>query len=182
MKPHDFPFRGCIQIEGEGWKTWPDMEECSVSVRSARGRAIAVGWPEKVPGLMEALAETIGASFRDITRIESLEKEVMLLKNRVAVLERQAPVQVRIESLAPEPYEIIKPFHVVVRVQDGECIASFFDARISASGDTQEEAVFNLKDTVVSVFDILSGRPEGDLGPGPAHQKKVLQDFIRRKD
>jgi len=158
------------------------MEDCSVGVRSGRGRAIVAGWPEKVPGLMEALAETIGASLRDVTRIESLEKEVILLKNRVAVLEGQAPVLVPIESLAPDPYEIIKPFHVVVRVQDGECIASFFDARISASGDTQEEAVFNLKDMVVSVFDILCGRSEDDLGPGPAHQKKVLQDFIRRKD
>ncbi|GAF95929.1 unnamed protein product, partial [marine sediment metagenome] len=35
-------------------------------------------------------------------------------------------------------------------------IATFFDANISASGDTQTEAIFNLKDMIVGTFEILS--------------------------
>ena len=90
-------------------------------------------------------------------------------------------LQVPIQSLAPEPYEVIKPFQVVVRPADGEYIASFFDANLSASGETQAEAVLNLKDIIAGTFEILAEMKEAELGPGPLRQKKTLEEFIRPK-
>ncbi|MBM4036287.1 MAG: hypothetical protein FJ291_31510, partial [Planctomycetes bacterium] len=78
------------------------------------------------------------------TRLESLEKGVLALRKRVAKLEARAPTIVPIETLAPEPYELLKPFHAVVEFCDDSYIATFYDANISASGDTQQEAVENL--------------------------------------
>ncbi|MBM4027620.1 MAG: hypothetical protein FJ280_19785 [Planctomycetes bacterium] len=92
-----------------------------------------------------------------------------------------AALLVPIQSLAPEPYEVVKPFQVVVRPADGEYIASFFDANLSASGETQAEAVLHLKDVIAAAFEILAEMKEAELGPGPLRQKKTLEEFIRPK-
>ncbi|OGL45950.1 MAG: hypothetical protein A2161_00970 [Candidatus Schekmanbacteria bacterium RBG_13_48_7] len=39
-----------------------------------------------------------------------------------------------LQSFEPEPYEIKKPFSVVVRSEDDEYIASFIDANCNSSG------------------------------------------------
>ena len=160
---------------------WIEGEECVATKQTAPRRRIVGDWAEGVPGLMEELRNVLAPRLLDATRIEVLEKEVMLVKERCAALERWNPIVVPIESLTPEPYQIIKSFHGVVQVQGDQYIATFFDANISASGDTQAEAVFNLKDMIVGAFEILNSREEDKLGPGPAHQRKVLQEYIRKK-
>ena len=51
--------------------------------------------------------------------------------------------------------KIKKELHAVVRSHGDEHIATFFDANISASGDTETEAVSNLKDTIIGIFECL---------------------------
>jgi len=112
--------------------------------------------------------------------VKALGPEIARLKRRVARLERAAPACVPITSLAPEPYEVLQPFHAVIRAEGDEYVASFLDANVSATGSTQEEAVWNLKDMIVAVFEMLMGHEEAALGPGPARQLRVLQQFVKR--
>ena len=112
--------------------------------------------------------------------LDELEKDVVSLERRVSELERSAPICVPIETFAPEPYEVRKAFHAVLQAQGEEYVASFFDANLSASGATQEEAVFNLKDVIVAVFETLTEHEPAKLGPEPAKQLEVLKEFIRR--
>jgi len=60
-------------------------------------------------------------------------------------------------------------------------VASFFDANLSASGDTEREAVSNLKDMIVLSLEMFEKLSDEQLGPGPARQKVVLADFVRRR-
>ena len=115
------------------------------------------------------------------TTLETVQKEIASINSRRAKLEERAPLYVPIQSLAPEPYEVIKPIEVVVQFTDGEYLASFFDANLSTGGDTPEEAVFNLKALIVGTFEILAEMQDSDLGPGPLHDKKTLEEFVRRK-
>jgi hypothetical protein len=130
--------------------------------------------------LMKAL-DQLAVKWRQLARLECLEREILLLKYRCANLERTTPTLVAVESFAPEPYEVIKPFHVVVKFYEDQYIASFFDANLSASGGTQEEAVFNLKDMLIDAFDILNEVEDDKLGPGPQQQKAVLKEFLARR-
>jgi hypothetical protein len=70
---------------------------------------------------------------------------------------------------------------VVVRPSDGEYEATFFDANIGIIGDTEEEAVRNLKLLIVDTFEMLESN-EASLGPEPARQLAVLREFLRRPD
>src|ERR1043165_771229 len=91
------------------------------------------------------------------------------------------PIVVPIDTLTPEPIDIVKPFHAVVQAVDGEYVATFFDANINASGDTQQEAIFNLKDMIVTLFNRVERKPSKQLGAALRRQKSVLCAMLKRR-
>jgi hypothetical protein len=144
----------------------------------ARQAAVAPNWEQQIPEVLKGLQTVLSSVWKETARLEMLEKEVLLLKREMS--ERSLAMEVPIQTLAPEPYEVIKPFHVVVQAGQDDYIASFFDASLSASGDTQDEAVYNLKDILIAAFDSLGEHREDQLGPGPRRQLAVLKEFIRK--
>lgn len=85
-----------------------------------------------------------------------------------------------IETLAPEPYEVLKPFFVTLQPCEGEYIATWLDTNISASGKTEKDAVCNFKDILVATFECLTKHKLSQLGPSPTRQLTVLHEFIRK--
>jgi hypothetical protein len=61
-------------------------------------------------------------------------------------LEAESSITVPVTSPAPESLTLRQPILVVVPPEGDEFSATFFDATINATGDTQTEAVDNLKD------------------------------------
>jgi len=86
---------------------------------------------------------------------------------------------VPVQSFYPEAIVIIKPFSVVVSWTGEDFVATFYDANLNASGDTDEEAFSNLKDVIVATFELLT-LSRDNLGPGPRMQLGVLEEFIKR--
>lgn len=84
----------------------------------------------------------------------------------------------QISTFAPEPYEVLRPIPVFVRSEGNEFVASFIEANVNASGETQQEALESLKALVLDVFDSLKFHPAGKLGPEPARRLAILRDFI----
>ena len=91
-----------------------------------------------------------------------------------------SPAVVPVVTFAPEPFELLRDLPVVVQPVEEYFTATFFDANISTSGETQEEAVANLKELILDIFESLEAEPEERLGPEPARQKAVLARLIRR--
>jgi len=137
-------------------------------------------WEQRAPILFQDFVRTIHSRWSEVARIEGLEREMLLLKQRLNQLERSSPIYVPIETFAPEPYEVLKPFHAVVQTRDDEYIATFFDANLNASGSTEEEAIFNLKDVIAGIFECLLEHDEKNLGPEPARQLRVLKTFLKK--
>ncbi len=123
--------------------------------------------------------EKLTVRFKAVAPLEMVRNEFSVVYDRLARLEEGASIRVPIQSLAPEPYELIKPIEVVVQFMDDEYTASFFDANLSTGGDTQVEAISNLKDLIVGTFELLTETKDTELGPGPSRQKAVLREFIR---
>jgi predicted RNase H-like HicB family nuclease len=114
------------------------------------------------------------------SEIEDLKRKVVRLEQRLARLERcRSSLSVPINTFTPEPYELMSPLFVAVEIEDDQFIATFFDANISASGDTEEEAVGNLKSLILDTFESLSAEDTTLLGPEPRRQLAVLQSFLR---
>jgi hypothetical protein len=113
-----------------------------------------------------------------VARLESKVEQVIKRLGGLSALRRSFLVP--IESLEPEPYEIVRPLTAVVMESEGEFEAAIFDLSIFASGDTEEEAIGNLKETLLDTFDQLNELPDTRLGKGPLRQKGLLNKCIRK--
>jgi predicted RNase H-like HicB family nuclease len=142
-------------------------------------RTIVPDWQEKLPVAIEAFYQSILSKWNFDVKIKAFEREIAILQSRISTVESQQPVVIPIATLSPEPFDVIKPFQVVIRPFQGEYIASFFDASINASGETIDEAYLNLKEIIVSTFEMLLSHKPAELGPIPLRQLAVLSSFIK---
>lgn len=113
------------------------------------------------------------------SRIALLEKQVAELRACLAELKSTQPIIVPVEGVDLDPFEIIKPFSVVISPDENEWVATFFSANISSSGDNPVEAFSNLKELILMTFEMLESEPK--LGTALEIQKKTLAAHIRRK-
>lgn len=139
-------------------------------------------WQRLMPHLFQTWVNDFVRNWQENSRLEALSREILLLKRRVAQLEAQTSCIVPIKSLHPEPHKILQTINAVVRLVDYEYTATFFDANISATGDTDIEAIANLKDLIAGTFDMLSEHESGRLAPGPERQLSVLETYIKKVD
>jgi hypothetical protein len=115
-----------------------------------------------------------------IARIASLERELQQLKGRMLSYAAQlrSSYEVTITTLTPEPYRLLRDVPVVIEATDPDFVATFLDAGISASGDSAEDAVNNLKDLMIQKFEIFSQMAPDKLGKGPKQQWAVLRTVM----
>ena len=139
-------------------------------------------WQRLMPELFQTWVNDLVRNWQDNSRVEVLSREILLLKRRLTQLEAQTSCIVPIMSLHPEPYKIIQTINAVVRLVDDEYTATFFDANISTTGDTDMEAIANLKDLIAGTFDMLSAHESDRLAPGPERQLSVLETYIKKVD
>jgi hypothetical protein len=111
-------------------------------------------------------------------RIGILEKVVLEMRHALTELASQKTIHVSVTSLEPEPFILSKPISIVVQQEGDEFSATYFDANINASGDTQTEAVANLKEMLVSIFRRFGELGMDRLGPALRKQYAVLKSVI----
>lgn len=100
------------------------------------------------------------------------------IEARVAALEaRSASTNSVIASFAPAPITVLKNIPVTIRLDDGAYVASFVDANINASGETELEAFEMLKDQIAWFFQRFN-EIESQLGEHPGRQLAVLREFV----
>ena len=132
-------------------------------------------WDDPPPPV--SLGKTWEARAKERSRLELLEQDLASQSRRLDILEQRATsCQLEIHTFAPEAYRVKKPVPIVVRPHNGEFLASFLDANVNASGDTQQEAYEAVKTLLLDMLDQLSRQPR--LGPKLASRLAVLREFI----
>lgn len=125
------------------------------------------------------MPEQMGIASDAFSRLQSLEKQVEGLSAQVTQLGESRPLIIPITTLAPEPYELVHDIPVALQAAGDGFTATYFDANLATSGDTPEEALANLKELLLDVFEDLESE-EDRLGPEPARQLAVLRSVMRR--
>ncbi|MBI4468209.1 MAG: hypothetical protein HY650_02695 [Acidobacteria bacterium] len=154
-------------ILGRGGASLKDIHRALLEVEIPIRDAAIFG--REIPGLVD-LQQSILRNSSELLRG---------LKDLAAA--RATSVVVPITTLTPEPFALVRHIPAVVQVVDNGFVATFFDANISASGETQEEAVTNLKSLLIDILEDLAAEPSERLGPEPSRQLEVLREFIIRK-
>jgi dCTP deaminase len=133
------------------------------------------------PGLKaaEALASEVPALLQSQ---EAVLTEVGQVRMRL-IEQRFAPsLRVDMNTLDSDALVLIKPIPIVIGSSEEEFTASFFDANVNMTGDTQEEALSNLRSFIEDLFEELTAAGDGGLGPGPARQFRVLREYVRARE
>jgi hypothetical protein len=121
------------------------------------------------------------AAEEHIERVAKLERRVEVLEARVGILGDPQSLIVPVTTLDPEPFELLRDIHIVIRPTEDGYLATLYDANIGITGDTREEAVMNLRELIVDLFDELE-EDEDRLGPVPRQQLAVLRSLMRRRE
>ncbi|MBZ5624822.1 MAG: hypothetical protein LAQ69_39900 [Acidobacteriia bacterium] len=87
---------------------------------------------------------------------------------------------VPLTMLEPRRYELDREIPAILQPSEDGFIATFFDANIATGGDTEQEALDNLRSLIIDTFEMLESEPSERLGPEPQRQLKVLQSIIRK--
>jgi hypothetical protein len=138
-------------------------------------RKVGKDWESQ---LKVAVKTFFGGVGEETERLQKLEAEVARLKDELAKVTTTIPIQ----TFEPEPYELLPPVvYVVIQPVEESFVATHVDANINASGETVPDAVENLKDMMITLYERLSKEKKSKLGKGPTRQLAVLQTIFRRK-
>jgi dCTP deaminase len=129
-------------------------------------------------------------NIRDIARLrrdfERLDEHItggmeLLQKTVSSIPERQdaVPLALTITNFPDESYVAIQPIPVLVRKEGDSFLASFFDANVHASGETDQEALDNLRSSILDTLEVLS-ESEGQLALPAERQWRSLKLYVRR--
>ena len=164
------------------WTPDVDHELSLISnILQQRGVEILVQQSRSLEDQLRAAFESPQKINQICEAVERLETKIdQLLKKLEEASSRPQSLMVAIETLAPEPYNLLRPFTAVITGSGEEFEASLFDASVFASGDTEEDAIANLKDTLIDTYERLNELCDDQLGPGPLRQKHVLNKLIRK--
>ena len=89
---------------------------------------------------------------------------------------------VNIVSLPDACLHVIKPILAKVEyLGDANYISSAPGIHCNMSGDTVREAIDNLKDVIVSSFELYDSMPAEKLGVGPTKALAAMRQYIERR-
>ena len=128
--------------------------------------------PEEVKTLVDSLRrETI------LGKLQAISEQLRSLQEQLA--DHGKSTVLPIQHISDPAVSLLRPFMVVLTDYGDGFLCEFPDCNVNASGDTQLEAINNFKDIVVAVFKRWSRDPAERLGPGPARQLEILENFLR---
>lgn len=85
-----------------------------------------------------------------------------------------------IDDLPSGKHFLTQSIEAKISYIDGEYLAEFAEAEIVTSGETAEEAIQWLKETIVSLYEYYNSNRE-TLGPLPGRQLNILEAYIAEK-
>jgi hypothetical protein len=112
--------------------------------------------------------------------IRILTAEMEGLKEEIRHLCRTRTFVVPLTTLEPGPFQITQQIPVTIQGDGEDFTATFTEANVSASGETEADAIANFKESLVSRFEILQSKSAKELGPLPARQWRILQSVVKR--
>lgn len=150
-----------------GRGSWPDM------AHEERGRTGAITsldpeWEDRLSAAVDEITEKLELTFR-LNELEYAVEELY---------KRSASFQVVLRSMKPHGGRLIKDMNIAVRPEEDGWVASFFDANVHASGETEIGAIDNLKSMIVDYLDQLSELPKEALGLEMRRCYEVLSEYL----
>ena len=136
---------------------------------------------QAAPVLIALMADWKTERQEIMTAITAIKRDVAGLARQLNKLSNVNPTRAAtLSTLGIEGIEIRKPISVTIE-QDGDSfIANFYEANLSAAGDTIPKALGGLQNLIADAFEDLENEPLEKLGKSMKKQKRILQEMLCR--
>jgi len=114
--------------------------------------------------------------------IRDLTREMDELKDEIRQLCKIRTFVVPLSTLSPAPYQITQQIPVTIEGDGEEFTATFTEANVSATGETEADAIANFKDSLLSCYQLLEKKTPDQLGPLPTRQWTVIKGVVKRTE
>ena len=114
--------------------------------------------------------------------IRTLANEVTTLKCEIQRLHQLRTYVVPLATLTPEPFQMTQQIPVTIEGDGEDFTATFVEANVSASGETEADAIANFKESLLSSYELLENLSPNQMGPLPTRQWEILQNVVKRID
>ena len=112
--------------------------------------------------------------------VTSMQEKLNGLAEAVDRLSSLRTFVVPLTTLASEPLQMKLNIPATIEGDGEDFTATFNEANVSASGETEADAIANLKESLVSTYEFLESIPENEMGLLPARQWEVLRNVLTR--
>jgi hypothetical protein len=115
--------------------------------------------------------------------INSLRKELTSCIERVQnvydeIIEKPNIKETEILDINDD-YEVVHPLRIIIEETVDEVVARFPEVELFAIGDTESEAIDNLKASIIELYSDLKDTPVEKLGRLPRSWLRILNKVIR---
>jgi len=112
--------------------------------------------------------------------LHELQTQVQDVRDLLAHLRRGYPRHILLENLRDARYEVMRSIPVVLEEDEGQYVATWYDADLFGYGDSEQEALDDLCESIVSLWEVLKRESAAQgLGEALAKQWFFLQKVIR---
>lgn len=112
--------------------------------------------------------------------LHDLQVQVEDVRGLLARLRRGYPKHISLENLRDPRYEVTRPIPVVLEEDEGQYVATWYDADVFGYGDSEQEALEDLCESVVSLWEVLKRESAAQgLGGALVQQWAFLRKVIR---
>lgn len=115
-----------------------------------------------------------------IDRIETLTNQTGQLRSEVR--ERPLKHNTQIRDLGENGYDVLEPILITIEeyISEDNVIACFPEVEVFGEGVTEAEAITNLKQGILDLYDELDEIPKEELGNLPSSWQKILRKIISK--
>lgn len=111
------------------------------------------------------------------------DEELQTLKERVSKLEKGGTTcSVKIYDLPSDMYNLKFPIDVILKTVDDEILALIPELELRGEGVIEAEALTDLKNELIDLFEYLNTIQDKNLGKSPRRWKKIINSFVEKQD
>lgn len=156
------------------WNQADLMKMSQLGHRPSWGRKLAE--PDSGPRVASDTRKIVGATARLVNRVQSLESEIVKL--REVIEDREASFSTQITVLSSDSFRLTTPIAVLVEHDEDGYTATWPQIDAAGFGVSPSEALASLEERVEELYVELKEWPPEKLGPAPARWLRLLSGVI----
>lgn len=112
--------------------------------------------------------------------ISKLSEKIEKIETSINNYDSHTIIKSTISTLPSEEYSLLQPIDIILKIYEDEVIALIPELEIYGEGETEMEAVKDLKLEILDLYDDMNEMDDDELGEDPKMWKKAINKLVEQ--